>query len=166
MWKLVLAIVVLLALIVGFVINYMGCDQGKTSEAYLKEGFIKFQEQDYDGSIRNYEKAMALGTKSPNAHNMLGLAYRFKFQQTNDPKMVESEIINFQKAVEIDPKYWAAMLNLGTTYYSQGDKFKAAVWFKKAMELNPQHPERALYKKMIAKSAPLPPISAMAGDNE
>jgi tetratricopeptide (TPR) repeat protein len=157
MWKLVLAIVVLLALIVGSVINYMGCNQGKTTEAYLREGFIKFQEQDYDGAIRNYEKAMALGAKSPNAHNMLGLAYRCKFQQTHDPKMVESEIINFQKAVEIDPNYWAAMLNLGTTYYTQGDKVKAAVWLKKALELNPQHPERALYEKMIAEGVPPPP---------
>jgi Tfp pilus assembly protein PilF len=102
-WKLVLAIVVFLALFVGSVINNMGCDQGETSEAYLKEGFIKFQEQDYDGAIRNYEKAIALGAKFPNAHNLLGLAYRCKFQQTNDPKMAENEIINFQKAVKSIP---------------------------------------------------------------
>jgi Tfp pilus assembly protein PilF len=48
-------------------------------------------------------------------------------------------------------------LNLGTTYYPQGDKVQAAVWFKKAMELNPQHRERALYEKMIAEGAPPPP---------
>ena len=54
MGKLVLAIVALLALIVGSG-NYMGCGQGETSEAYRNEGFSKFQEQDYDGAVRHYE---------------------------------------------------------------------------------------------------------------
>lgn len=148
MWRFGLAAVLLLAL--------AGCGKGDSSEAYLQEGFIKFQQQDYDGAIRNYEKAVSLKVKSPNAHNMLGLAYRYKFQQTKDPKMAESEIINFQKAVEIDPKYWAAMVNLGDAYYSRGDKAKAAIWFKKAVALNPQHPDRAKYDRLIAEGAASP----------
>jgi tetratricopeptide (TPR) repeat protein len=79
--------------------------------------------------------------------------------------MIANEIINFQKAVDIDPKYWAPILNMGATYYSQGVKVKAAVWLKKSMEFNPPHLEWALYKKIIVKSAP-PPKSAIAGDSE
>lgn len=160
MWKVALAILLLLALMVATAINYVGCSRKDTPEKYLQEGFIRFQQQEYDGAIKNYERAIALGAKSPNACNMLGLAYRFKFQQTHDPKLAESETISFQKAVEIDPKYWEAMINLGTTYYSRGDKVKAAVWFKRAMELNPQHPDRGLYEKMIVEGTPPPPAPA------
>lgn len=148
MWRIGLAAVLLLAL--------MACRE-ESSEKYLKDGFIHFQQQDYDGAIKNYEKAIALGTKSANAYDMLGLAYRFKYQQTKDPKMGQSEIIYFQKAVEVDPKYWAAMINLGTSYYALGDKAKAAVWFKKALAENPNHPDKAQFEKIIAEGAPSPP---------
>jgi len=145
-----LAVVTLLAL--------GGCGP-ETPEKFLKEGFIQFQQQNYDGAIQNYEKAIALGAKSSNAYNMLGMAYRFKYQQTKDPKLETSEILFFQKAVEIDPGCWMAMVNLGTTYYYRGDKAKAAVWFKKALAVNPQHPEKAQIEKMIAEGTQAPPGS-------
>jgi Flp pilus assembly protein TadD len=62
----------------------------------------------------------------------------------------------FQKAVEIDPKNWVAMINLATDYYDEGQKDKAAVLFKKALELNPNHPEKAAIQKMIAAGEPKP----------
>jgi tetratricopeptide (TPR) repeat protein len=129
-------------------------------DKFLKEGFISFQQQDYDGAIKNYEKAIALGTKSGNAYNMLGLAYRYKYQQTKDPQMGDSELIFFQKAVEVDPKNWAAMVNLGTSYYARGDKATAAVWFKRALAEHPNHPDKAQFEKMIAEGPPPPPAPA------
>ncbi len=154
-----------LVLVAAALLALAGCDRGANPEAYLQEGFSKFQAHDYDGAIQNYEKAIMLGAKSPNAYNMLGLAYRFKFQQTKDPKVGESEIINFQRAVEIDPKYGAAMLNLGSTYYARGNKVEAAVWFKKSLKLNPQNPEREKYEKMIAEGAAAPRKKLRAGDD-
>ncbi len=152
MWRAVLAAMLLLAL--------MGCS-GDSSEKFLKEGFVSFQQQDYDKAIENYEKAIALGARSPGAFNMLGMAYRYKYQQTNQPGLQENEIISFQKALEVDPKNWAAMVNLGQTYYARGEKAKAAAWLKKALALNPQIPEKAQIEKMIAEegggSAPTPP---------
>ena len=59
----------------------------------------------------------------------------------------ESEIISFQKAVELDPKYLPAVVNLAATYYSRGDKAKAAVWFKKALALNPSTRKRPRSKR-------------------
>jgi cytochrome c-type biogenesis protein CcmH/NrfG len=56
----------------------------------------------------------------------------------------------FQKAVEIDPKNWVAMINLATDYYAEGQKAKAVPLFKKALELNPNHPEKAEIQKLIA----------------
>ncbi len=142
MWRLILVVILLPAL--------LGCGSDQ-SEQYLQAGFANFQQHDYDKAIENYEKAIALGTKSPGAYNMLGMSYRFKFQQTGKPELQQNEIDAFQKAVNLDPKYWVAMVNLGTTYYSRGEKAQAAAWFKKALALNPNHPERAQLERMIAE---------------
>ncbi len=142
MWRLILVVILLPAL--------LGCGS-EQSEKYLQAGFAYFQQHDYDKAIENYEKAIALGTKSPGTYNMLGMSYRFKFQQTGKPELQQNEIDAFQKAANLDPKNWVAMVNLGTTYYSRGEKAQAAVWFKKALALNPNNQERAQIEKMIAE---------------
>lgn len=144
MWRLSLVVILLLAV--------LGCGSDQ-SEKYLQAGFAYFQEHDYDRAIENYEKAIALGTKSPGAYNMLGLSYRFKFQQTGRPELQQNEIDAFQKALNLDPKYGEAMVNLGTTYYARGDKAQAAAWFKKAQDLKPDHPDKAQIEKMVAEDA-------------
>ncbi len=146
MWRPILAVILLLTL--------PACSD--PGEKYLQEGFASFQQHDYDKAIEYYEKAVAMGTKSAGAFNMLGMAYRFKFQQTGSPELQQNEIDAFQKAVNLDPKYWVAMVNLGTTYYARGDKAQAAVWLKKALALNPNHPEKAQIEKMIAEGGKAP----------
>jgi tetratricopeptide (TPR) repeat protein len=146
MWRLVLAAVVLL--------NFMGCGAADNTDKLLTEGFIRFQQQDYDGAIQNYERAIAKGAKSSGAYNMLGLSYRFKYQQTKIDELQTAEMVSFQKALQIDPKNWAAMINLGTTYYAMGEKAQATALFKKALALNPSHPEKAKIEKMMAEGTP------------
>jgi superkiller protein 3 len=154
MWRLILVVILLPAL--------LGCG-GDQSEEYLQAGFAYFQQQDFDKAIQNYEKAIALGTKSAGAYNFLGMSYRFKFQQTGKPELQQNEIDAYQKAINLDPNYWVAMVNLGTTYYSRGEKAQAAVWFKKAMALNPDYPERARIEKMIAEKAKSSEVLKPAG---
>jgi Tfp pilus assembly protein PilF len=48
------------------------------------------------------------------------------------------------------------MINLATTYQADGQKAKAAALFKKALELNPDHPEKAALQKLIAAGEPKP----------
>lgn len=151
MWRLGLAAVLLLAL--------AGCSRDASPDKYLQEGFSAFQQQDYDGAIKNYEQAITMGVRSPNAYNMLGMAYRFKSQQIHDPAPSESEIISFQRAVELDPKYLPAVINLAATYHSRGDQAKAAVWLKKALALNPNPQEKAQIDKMMAEGAAGAPAS-------
>ncbi len=147
--------VVLAAIII---LSLFGC--GDKAEKALHDGFVYFQQQDFDQAITCYEQAIKQGARSPGAYNMLGMAYRFKNQRLGDPGLQESEIEAFQTAVKIDPKYWVAMVNLGTTLYSRGEKDKAAYWFKKALVLNPNHPEKAQLEKMIAEATPAPPGGA------
>ena len=155
MRRLGLAAILILAL--------MGC--GDPAEKALHDGLVYFQQQDYDQAITCYEQAIKQGARSPAAYNMLGLAYRFKNQRLGDPGLQESEIGAFRTAVKIDPKYWVAMVNLGTTLYSRGEKDQAAYWFKKALALKPNHPEKAQLEKMIA-AATSPGASKKSSNRE
>ena len=125
-----------------------GCS-GESPEKYMQAGFVDFQKQKYDEAIANYEKAIKLQPRA--AYNMLGMAYRFKYNKLGVPEFRQKEMAAFAKAIESDPKNWVAMINLATDYYSDGQKAKAAPLFKKALSLNPNHPEKLLIQKMIAE---------------
>jgi tetratricopeptide (TPR) repeat protein len=128
----------------------LGCG-GDSAEKYIQEGFANFQQQRYDEAIASYEKAIKLEPRAASAYNMMGMAYRFKYNQLGAPEFRQKEIAAFQKAIEIDPKNWVAMINLGTDYYADGQKGKAAALFKKALELKPDHPEKAMIQKLITE---------------
>jgi len=133
----------------------LGCG-GDSADKYTQEGFVYFQQQKYDEAIASYEKAIKLEPRAAAAYNMMGMAYRFKYNQLRVPELRQKEIAAFQKAVEIDPKNWVAMINLATDYYADGQKAKAVPLFKKALELKPDHPEKAEIEKLIAESEPKP----------
>ncbi len=147
MYKFILGLVVLLVL--------TSCGgSGETAEKQMQAGFIHFQKQEYDQAIACFQKAAELEPKAAAAYNMMGMAYRFKANQLGIPDLRAKEIAAFQKALEADPQFWVAMINLGVTYYHRGEKAKAAPLLKKALELNPQHPEKAELEKMIAEAQP------------
>lgn len=133
----------------------LGCG-GDNAEKYMQAGFADFQQQKYDEAIANYEKALKLQPRAAAAYNMIGMAYRFKFNQLGVPEFRQKEMAAFQKAIEIDPKNWVALVNLGSDYYADGQKAKAAPLFKKALELNPNHPEKPALEKMIEAGAAQP----------
>jgi len=132
-------------------ITLNGC--GDRAADHVKQGAAHFQKQEYDLAIQCYEKAIKLEPKSAVAYNLLGLAYRCKYNQWHNPEMRAKEVEAFQKAMAADPQYWVAMINLGATYYFQGETAKAAPLFKQALTLNPHHPEKARLEKMIAAGA-------------
>ncbi len=125
-----------------------GCS-GESAEKYMQEGFANFQQQKYDEAIADYEKAIKLEPRAAAAYNMMGMAYRFKYNKLGVPEFRQKEMAAFEKAVEIDPKNWVALVNLGTDYYVEGQKAKAAPLLKKALELNPDHPEKLTLQNMI-----------------
>ena len=132
-----------------FLAAILGCG-GDSAEKYMQEGFVNIQHQKYDEAIACYEKAIKREPRAAAAYNMMGMAYRFKFNQMGVPEFRQKEMAAFQKAIEIDPKNWVAMINLATDYYADGEKGKAAVLYKKALELKPDHPEKADIQKRIA----------------
>ena len=154
-----LSVLMVLSLII-----FLGCgssgekpaNPGKQAQEWLEKGMAQFQSQDYDAALASFNKAVELEPKSAVAYNMLGMAYRFKYNQVRSQELKGQEIAAFQKAIDADPNYWVALINLGATYYFSGDKAKAAPLFKKALELNPQHPEKEQIEKLIAEGQQKP----------
>jgi tetratricopeptide (TPR) repeat protein len=126
-----------------------GCG-GDGAEKYMQAGFANFQQQKYDEAIANYEQVLKLQPRAAAAYNMIGMAYRFKYNQLGVPEFRQKEIAAFQKAIEVDPNNWVSMINLATDYYADGQKGKAALLLKKALALHPDHPEQPALEKMIA----------------
>lgn len=133
----------------------LGCG-GDRADKYMQEGFVNIQQQKYDEAIACYEKAIKAEPRAAAAYNMMGMAYRFKFNQLGVPEFRQKEMAAFQKAVDLDPKNWVAMINLATDYYADGEKGKAAALYRKALELKPDHPEKAEIQKWIAEGESKP----------
>lgn len=122
----------------------------------LDQAAGQMKKQQYDEAIATLNQALKEEPKSAIVYNLLGMAYRFKYNQVRNQELKQQEIAAFQKALEIDPDYWVALINLGTTYYYQGEKAKAAPLFKKALALYPKHPQKAQFEKMIQEGEKKP----------
>jgi len=128
----------------------------KSLHKFLDQAAGQMKKQQYDQAIATLNQAIEQGPESATVYNLLGMAYRFKYNQVRNQELKQQEIAAFKKAIEIDPDYWVALINLGTTYYYQGEKAKAAPLLQKALELHPKHPEKAQLEKMIQEGMKKP----------
>ena len=126
------------------------------AQKLVEEGAGQMQKKHYDQAIAIFQKALQEEPQSATIYNLLGMAYRFKYNQVRSQDLKNEEIAAFKKAVKIDPNYWVALINLGATYYYMGEKDKAAPLFKKALSINPNHPEKAQLEKMIQEGEKKP----------
>jgi tetratricopeptide (TPR) repeat protein len=126
------------------------------AQKLLEQGTGLMEKKKYDQAIATFKQAIKEEPNSAVTYNLLGMAYRFKYNQVRSQDLKNQEIAAFKKALEIDPKYWVALINLGVTYYYMGQKDKAAPLFKKALSLNPNHPEKAELEKMIQEGEKKP----------
>jgi tetratricopeptide (TPR) repeat protein len=124
----------------------------ESSQALLEKGQAAFKQGKYDQALQAYEEALKQEPRSAVIHNLAGMAYRFKFNQLRSPDLREKEIAAFKKAIEMDPKFIPALVNLGSTYYFSDKKKEAAEQFKRVLEIMPKHPEAEQLKKMIAEA--------------
>jgi len=144
---LVWSAVVMLLLAIGLTPS-KGHSQSQ-AQKLLEQGMGQLEKQQFDEAIASFKKALQEEPKSAVAYNLLGMAYRLKYNQVRNQDLKKEEIAAFKKAIDMDPNYWVALINLGATYYYLGEKAKAAPLLKKALILNPNHPEKAQLEKMI-----------------
>lgn len=123
-----------------------------STQSQLEKGQEAFKHGKYDQALKAYDEALKKEPRSAVIHNLKGMAYRFQYNQLRSADLKEKEIAAFKKAIEMDPKFIPALVNLGSTYYFSDQKKEAAEQFKRALEIMPQHPEAEQLKKMIAEA--------------
>ena len=126
------------------------------AQKLVEEGAGQMQQKHYDQAIAIFQKALQEEPQSATTYNLLGMAYRFKYNEVRNKDLKNQEIAAFKKAIEIDPTYWIALINLGATYYYMGEKAQAAPLFKKALTINPNHPDKVQLEKMIQEGEKKP----------
>ena len=122
----------------------------------VEEGAVQMQKKQYDQALATFKQALKVEPQSAVIYNLLGMAYRFKYNEVRNKDLKNQEIAAFKKAIEIDPTYWIALINLGATYYYMGEKAQAAPLFKKALTINPNHPDKVQLEKMIQEGEKKP----------
>ncbi len=125
----------------------------QSADELIRMGSSSFKEGNYDRAIDLYAKAAKKDPLRAEAHNLLGMAYRMKYRTTNNPKYREKEVQSFKKAIEIDPRNVSALVNLGTTLYDMNKRQEAVPYLRKALEIQPDHPDRAQIEELIEKAS-------------
>lgn len=125
-----------------------GCRE-EGAQTHFDRGAEEFQDSKYDEAILHYRKGLELEPASAVGYNLLGMAYRMKYNTLRAAEWKEKEIDAFRKAVEVDSTYVPACINLGATLYYLGNKTEAAPYFRRALDLNPDNPEREQLEQFI-----------------
>jgi tetratricopeptide (TPR) repeat protein len=129
----------------------MSCKPPQNEHHYFNEGAKQLEKGAYLEAITLYQQGLEINPKSEVGYNLVGMACRMQYNKTGDVLWRHKEIISFNQALEINPDYVPALINLGTTYYYSGEKDKAVAYFTHALEVYPEHPEAATIRSMIAE---------------
>ena len=106
----------------------------------------------YDEAIKKYKKGLRIEPRSAVGYNYLGMAYGYKYEQLRSLSWREKEIEAFKKAIELDANFFRPYFNLGIIYYNMGNLKEAASYFKKCLQIVPEHPNRKLMESMIREA--------------
>ena len=100
----------------------------------LQLGLALDAKGDFDGGIREFEKAIALNPHDPRVYNNLGVALEKKGRG-------EEAIEQYRQAVRLNPQYADAYVNLGTALDRSGQSAEGIAHLEKAMQLKPAWPD-------------------------
>jgi tetratricopeptide (TPR) repeat protein len=121
----------------------------KADEDLFNEGVQLFQQGKYDKAIEKYLEGLRKDPDNHAGYNLLGMAYRFRFNQLGAQKYKALEIEAFKKAIELEPDFWGAYKNLAASLYYQGRKKEAVPYLEKALKLQQNDPEKELILQWI-----------------
>lgn len=117
--------------------------------SYFEQGATLVKQGKYDEAIKKYKKGLRREPRSAVGYNYLGIAYRYKYEQLRSLTWRDKEVEAFKKAIELDPNFYLPYVNLGTTYFSMGNRKEAARYLRKSLEIYPEHPSREVIEQMI-----------------
>ena len=149
----VIFLVVMLASGLGLSL-YLGLPGSKSAAQLLQEGETAFGEGRYEDAVDLFKEAIEKEPGYPDGYSRLGMSYQFLYNKSGGTVNKEEEIKAFRKAVELDPGNYESLLNLGLALFYEGNKKEAAVYLKKAVELdpNPNDPYKATLEDLIRQA--------------
>ena len=102
------------------------------AEQYFNQGNEKRDQKDFEGAIRDYDKAIEINPQYAYAYNNRGLS-------KNNLGQYQEAIKDYDKAIEINPQYAMAYNNRGVSKQNLGQYQDAIKDLDKAIEINPQY---------------------------
>lgn len=106
----------------------------KSTSAVFNLAFYLAKDGQFQGAIENYRRAIKLGVSAPEEAELnIGNIY---MDHLHDHKKA---IKHFQQARSLNPRCVAVYHNLGNLAEQFGDRAKAARYFKKCLELEPEN---------------------------
>lgn len=150
---LLIGIIAVAVLAAGLTLGlYFGLGSTESAAELIERGEKAFAAGDYDQAIKLYNDAVEKEPGSSAGYNLLGMAYRFKYNETGDTEYKREETAAFKKSIELGPYNFVPYINLGATLFYQNEKQEAAQYLRKALELYPDNPERATIEEMIKQT--------------
>jgi len=104
-------------------------DNITNAKIYFNSGNQKFQNGDFEGALKDYNKAIELNPNYFKAYNNRGIL------KASELKKDEEALKDFNKAIEINPDYADAYLGRGTSKYNLKDTKGACEDWNKAANL-------------------------------
>ena len=155
-WNRIIAVQVtkwiILAMAAGLAF-FWGCrGNGKDAAAIMQKGVESFQAGHYAAAESAYRRVIALEPENAAAYNLLGMACRFRYNKSGDPVMRRRETEAFRRAVALNPRFLAAVKNLAATLYRDGDMEGAAGMARRALEINPDDPEKEVLTAWVLQA--------------
>lgn len=131
---------------VGLLLAGLGCDSARqfgdavrsaAGDAYADRGFRLYQEGKYDESLQQLQQALQQGVKRyslEEVHTGIG-------NTLNELGRLDEAVKAHEKALQINPRFHKAWVNLGIVYRLQSKFDDAERCYMKALELKPDYAE-------------------------
>src|SRR3954469_4810471 len=118
----------------------------------LRDADAALQAGKLDEAIKRGEAASAAAPGNPVAWNVIGRAHAARFDQARDDAEAKKAREAFTRATTASPDFWPAYQNLGELDEQAGLLQEAADAYRKVLQAQPNHPDRAKFEAVIAKA--------------
>ncbi len=124
----------------------------KEAEALVAQGESLLEQGVIDQAIEMLEQALTMHESSV-AYRSLGLAYWAKSRQAGDEAGRDQAIEALTKAVQTEPSYSTANIDLGRLLMESGRREEGVPYIERGLALSPEHPRRDEALRLIGPSA-------------
>ena len=106
-------------------------------DRFADRGIARFEQRDYQGALLALDSALAAGvSRHPLEH-----VHTLRGNALNELNRFDEAVVAHRKAVEINPLFHEAWVNLGVVYRLQGDYDQAEASYLRALAIAPNYPE-------------------------